>query len=52
MRTAKVDNKYCLPIIKRKRSEVQATIEGNLDKYRYLEVWLDYVEDIDPGFAA
>lgn len=52
MRTAKVDNKYCLPIIKRKRSEVQATIEANIDRYRYLEVWLDYVEDIDPGFAA
>lgn len=52
MRTAKVDNKYCLPIIKRKRAEVQATIEANIDRYRYLEVWLDYVEDIDPGFAA
>jgi len=47
-----MNNKYCLPIIKRTRNEVQHTIEANLERYRYFEVWLDYVEDIDPGFAA
>lgn len=47
-----MNNKYCLPIIKRTRNEVQQTIEANLDRFRYFEVWLDYVEDIDPGFPA
>lgn len=52
MRNAKIDNKYCLPIIKRKRAEVQEAIEENLNRFRYLEVWLDYIEDLDPGFAS
>ena len=52
MRTARIDNKYCLPIIKRKRAEAQAMIEANIDRYRYLEIWLDYIEDLDVGFAA
>lgn len=52
MSTARVDNKYCLPIIKKKRAEVQATIEDNLATFRYFEVWLDYIEDLEPGFAA
>jgi 3-dehydroquinate dehydratase-1 len=52
MSTARVDNKYCLPIIKKKRAEVQETIESNLATFRYFEVWLDYIEDLEPGFAA
>lgn len=52
MSTARVDNKYCLPIIKKKRAEVQETIESNLTTFRYFEVWLDYIEDLEPGFAA
>jgi 3-dehydroquinate dehydratase type I len=52
MVSARVDNKYCLPIIKRKRAEVQEAIEKNITKFRYLEVWLDYIEDMEPGFAA
>ena len=50
--SSRVNNRYCLPIIKRTRSEVQANIESNLSKFRYFEVWLDYVEDLDSGFAA
>jgi 3-dehydroquinate dehydratase-1 len=52
MRTPRSDNRYCLPIIKRTRREVQITIEENLERYRYFEVWLDYITDMDPGFAA
>jgi 3-dehydroquinate dehydratase type I len=52
MRNARVDNKYCLPILKRTKSDVQATIHDNLERYRFFEVWLDYITDIDVGFAA
>lgn len=52
MRATRVDNKYCLPIIKPRRAEVEEILKKNIDKYRYAEVWLDYIEDIDPGFAA
>jgi 3-dehydroquinate dehydratase-1 len=52
MRTARVDNKYCLPIIKRTKSEVQATIKENLERYRFFEVWIDYITDLDVGFAS
>ncbi len=52
MRTPRIENRYCLPIIKRTRAEVQAAIERNLDQFRFLEVWLDYIEDLDQGFAA
>ncbi len=50
--SSRVNNRYCLPIIKRTRSEVQANIESNLSKFRYFEVWFDYIEDLDSGFAA
>ena len=52
MCAARVDNKYCLPIIKPRRAEVEEIIKKNINKYRFFEVWLDYIEDIDPGFAA
>ena len=52
MCAARVDNKYCLPIIKPTRAEVEDVLKKNLSRFRYAEVWLDYVEDIDPGFAA
>lgn len=45
-------NKYCLPIIKRSAAEVRQTIEANLSCFRFFEVWLDYIEDLDPGFAS
>lgn len=52
MRSSRIDNKYCLPIIKRSRAEVNATIEANINTFRYLEVWLDYIDDLDPGYAS
>lgn len=52
MSSSRVNNKYCLPIIKPTRAEVQQAIEANAGRFRFFEVWLDYVEDIDPGFAA
>jgi 3-dehydroquinate dehydratase-1 len=52
MRSSKIDNRYCLPIIKRSKGEVQKTIEANIDRYRFFEVWIDYINDIDTGFAA
>ena len=48
----RVDNKYCLPIIKPTRAEVEEVLKKNINKFRYAEVWLDYIEDIDPGFAS
>jgi len=52
MCAARVDNKYCLPIIKRSRADVEATLKENIDRFRYAEIWLDYIEDMDTGFAA
>lgn len=52
MRSSGTQNKYCLPIILSSRSDVQKTIQENLSKYRFFEVWIDYIEDIDVGFAA
>jgi hypothetical protein len=42
----RVDNKYCLPIIKPTRAEVEEVLKKNINKFRYAEVWLDYIEDI------
>jgi 3-dehydroquinate dehydratase-1 len=52
MRSSSTQNKYCLPIILSSRSDVQQTIQDNLSRYRFFEVWIDYIEDIDVGFAA
>jgi 3-dehydroquinate dehydratase-1 len=52
MRSSRIDNKYCLPIIKRTRAEVNATIEAHINTFRYLEVWLDYIDDLDSGYAS
>jgi 3-dehydroquinate dehydratase type I len=48
----RVDNKYCLPIIVSASSEVQPLIEANITRFRFFEVWLDYIEDLENGFAA
>lgn len=42
--------KYCLPIIKNKKSEVLKTIADNSQQYEYFEIWLDYIDDLDEGF--
>ena len=52
MRAVRAHNKYCLPVIKQRRSEVIQTLKENLTQYRYAEIWLDYIEDLDRGFAA
>lgn len=41
---------YCLPIIDPSREAVLDTVRGNLDGYRYFEVWLDYVDGADTPF--
>jgi 3-dehydroquinate dehydratase-1 len=46
------NNKYCLPIVKSSKAEVLNEIKTNIDRYHYLEVWLDYVSDIDADFAS
>ena len=45
-------NRYCLPIIENSRSAVTAALQENLSVYRYAEIWLDYIEDLDRGFAS
>lgn len=52
MRSGHHKNKYCIPIIKRSRSEVVACIKENMTAYRYAEIWLDYIEDLDRDFAS
>jgi 3-dehydroquinate dehydratase-1 len=47
-----VDNKYCLPIMKRHRAEVQESVESNIDKFRFIEIWVDYITDLEPGFLT
>lgn len=40
--------KYCLPIIRSVVSDVSALIESEKERYDLFEVWLDYLEDLDP----
>jgi 3-dehydroquinate dehydratase-1 len=42
---------YCLPILESDKSKVLEAVRGNLDDYRYFEVWLDYVEAVDAAFV-
>lgn len=42
-----MNDKYCLPIIKKSSEEVVKAIELNIEKYGAFEVWLDYLEDFD-----
>jgi 3-dehydroquinate dehydratase-1 len=46
------ENRYCLPIFRSKKSEVLALVKENAPNFRYLEVWLDHIKDLDPGFAT
>lgn len=43
----KMQNKYCLPIIKKSQVDVLAMVEINLENYGVFEVWLDCIEDFD-----
>lgn len=40
---------YCLPIIKKSKQEVLDIIRKSAD-YQYVEVWVDYIEDLDKTF--
>jgi 3-dehydroquinate dehydratase type I len=51
MNTTDLTNTYCLPIIKDTKAQVLATIESNLSRYHFFEVWLDYICDAEPSFA-
>ena len=44
--------RYCLPIIKSTKAEVLQTISEQKSDYRYLEVWLDYITDLDEAFVT
>lgn len=46
-----MQRKYCLPIIKNKKSEVIEVIHSNMAYYSYFEVWLDYIDEIDNAFV-
>jgi len=45
-----MQEKYCLPIIKKTKHEVMQEIDDSIDKYAYFEVWLDYIDDLDETF--
>lgn len=42
--------KYCLPIIKTKNTEVLKIILGKKTSYDFFEVWLDYIKDLNLDF--
>jgi 3-dehydroquinate dehydratase type I len=41
---------YCLPIVKPSKSAVLELIKAHDADYKYFEVWLDYLEDLDDAF--
>jgi 3-dehydroquinate dehydratase-1 len=52
MSAQRVDNRYCLPIIEKRKAAVQKTLQKEIERFRFAEVWVDYIEDIDPGFIT
>lgn len=43
---------YCLPIIKSTQAEVLATIQQHRQHYGAVEVWVDYITDLDTHFIT
>ena len=43
-------NKYCLPIIKSKSSQVMSLIKETCGQFDYFEIWLDYIRDLNLDF--
>lgn len=43
--------KYCLPILKNKTTEVLKIISKNRTLYDFFEVWLDYIKDLNLDFV-
>jgi len=52
MSAARLENNFCLPIISGTCLNVEEALQRHLRAFRYAEVWLDYVKDRTPGFAA
>lgn len=42
--------KYCLPILKNKKTDVVEMINTNRTHYTFFEIWLDYIDDLDMQF--
>lgn len=51
-RSTTKENRFCLPLIKESKQELLKIIKENSTKFRYLEVWLDYLPDLDPSFVT
>ncbi len=45
-------DKYCLPVIKESESEVLGEIKAHEANYRFFEIWLDYVSDLNEKFLS
>lgn len=43
---------YCLPIIKSTKAEVLAAIRQHRKRYEAVEVWVDYIKDLDIRFVT
>jgi 3-dehydroquinate dehydratase type I len=42
---------YCLPIITRSKQKVLDEIVAREHEYQCFEIWLDYIDDLDPAFV-
>ena len=42
---------YCLPIIERDAASVREVINRGRADYRFMEIWLDYIQELDPVFV-
>jgi 3-dehydroquinate dehydratase I len=45
-------SRFCLPIIGASKAEILRTIDGAESRFECFEVWLDYVEGLDPEFVT
>lgn len=52
MCSARVENRYCIPIILSRRADVQKMLLEELPRFRFAEIWADYIEDLEPGFLT
>ncbi|NLF24185.1 MAG: type I 3-dehydroquinate dehydratase [Deltaproteobacteria bacterium] len=42
---------YCLPIIEREAEFVRELIDRSRADYHFIEIWLDYIQELDPFFV-
>lgn len=38
---------YCLPILLSDQKQIECTIESNLNRHQFFEIWVDYVENFE-----